>query len=650
MLEVINSFVNGVADIAEGNVTTAANYLENTMDRAMPIVIGFLANQVGLSGIGRRIGEMVVRVREMVDRALTWLVNRAVDTGFALFDRLMAMGRSAVSAVVSWARGIVGLEQPFTTSDGSGHRIYFAQSGDTVRLMINPVPATTFVAAIGQVVVPATPNDKVQVTAAISVPLKRNNAIVDTVQVRNGEVGMDELKTKALQVAQHLDGLITSRRRTSAEPSAQAPAQGGLAPGATEQTEDFSSSLSGLSMITKYLMSQTLGGPLPVTPVPIYGGLQNGFGTSMEVNPLTNLGTPGSTVSVTSDVYQDLLRRKRAPGSVNTYYVGGHLLNKDVHGSGATWQNIAPLANSSNTAMEANLESKVKAAVLTNNQILHLKVRATYALPEKTDLITTIEGTAGWNQPGPLLEKHKIIKAEAKLPNKIFASCKQLKPDGTPFSEGPGYNADINFDEREVLNHADFVTQTSLNDYFLLDASVVAYKTLAELKREAVTSAANETWEAFSTKESNRRSVDNLPATDRSALLTYFTHQRSFITEQARINGLATSSQIQTWNDFIRGYTIYTPVPNEPPEFTTNRQTLRSSFDSEMTGVKDRYIQRLRDLVNSDGFNPNTQWIDFIRSNGLVARPGIFENSEIQDFRTNVFNPRIAQLRGIVPG
>ncbi|HOZ78814.1 MAG TPA: DUF4157 domain-containing protein, partial [Ferruginibacter sp.] len=92
ILEVINSFVNGVADIAEGNVTTAANYLERTMGRAMPIVIGFLANQVGLSGVGRRVGEMIERVREMVDNALTWLVNRAVDTGMNLLDRLMGRG------------------------------------------------------------------------------------------------------------------------------------------------------------------------------------------------------------------------------------------------------------------------------------------------------------------------------------------------------------------------------------------------------------------------------------------------------------------------------------------------------------------------------------------------------------------------------
>jgi hypothetical protein len=93
MLEIVNSFVEGTLEIAQGNTTRAANLVERTMARAVPIVIGFLANQVGLTGIGRRVGEMITRVREMVDRALTWLVNRAVDTGLNLLDRLMAFGR-----------------------------------------------------------------------------------------------------------------------------------------------------------------------------------------------------------------------------------------------------------------------------------------------------------------------------------------------------------------------------------------------------------------------------------------------------------------------------------------------------------------------------------------------------------------------------
>jgi hypothetical protein len=92
MLEVVNSFVNGVADLARGNVATAADYLERTMGQAMPVVIGFLANQVGLTGIGARIAEIIGAVRELVDQALTWLVNQAVDRGMALLDRLMGRG------------------------------------------------------------------------------------------------------------------------------------------------------------------------------------------------------------------------------------------------------------------------------------------------------------------------------------------------------------------------------------------------------------------------------------------------------------------------------------------------------------------------------------------------------------------------------
>ena len=92
MLEVVNSFVNGVADLARGNVATAADYLERTMGQAMPVVIGFLANQVGLTGIGARIGEMIISVQQMVDEALTWLVNQAVDRGMAMLDRLMGRG------------------------------------------------------------------------------------------------------------------------------------------------------------------------------------------------------------------------------------------------------------------------------------------------------------------------------------------------------------------------------------------------------------------------------------------------------------------------------------------------------------------------------------------------------------------------------
>jgi hypothetical protein len=92
ILQIVNSFVEGLVEIASGNTKKAADFLESTLARGVPVVIGFLANQVGLSGVGKKVGEMIEKVRDMVDKALTWLVNKAVDTGFALMDKLLGKG------------------------------------------------------------------------------------------------------------------------------------------------------------------------------------------------------------------------------------------------------------------------------------------------------------------------------------------------------------------------------------------------------------------------------------------------------------------------------------------------------------------------------------------------------------------------------
>lgn len=136
MLEVVNSFVNGVADLAKGNVTTAANYLERTMGQAMPVVIGFLANQVGLTGIGARIGEMIISVQQMVDEALTWLVNKAVDTGMAMLDRIM--GRSQPEENATSENNEIqneNLNFPFSMN-GESHRVYVSGEGSNTQIMM----------------------------------------------------------------------------------------------------------------------------------------------------------------------------------------------------------------------------------------------------------------------------------------------------------------------------------------------------------------------------------------------------------------------------------------------------------------------------------------------------------------------------------
>ena len=78
MLEIVNSFVKGIAEIARGVIQSAANFLEETLADAIPIVIGFLANQVGLGDISDKIREIIGRVQELVMAGLGWLIDKAM--------------------------------------------------------------------------------------------------------------------------------------------------------------------------------------------------------------------------------------------------------------------------------------------------------------------------------------------------------------------------------------------------------------------------------------------------------------------------------------------------------------------------------------------------------------------------------------------
>lgn len=392
MLEVINSFVNGVADIAEGNVTTAANYLENTMDRAMPIVIGFLANQVGLSGIGRRIAEMITVVRGLVDRALTWLVNRVVDTGFALIERAMVMGRAAVSAITGWVRRLLGLEKRFEGEDGVQHRLYFSEQGNNVVLMINPTtPAGPFEVWV--------------------------NSVRPDTSTPTG-VQRAQKKTEAIAKAREID------RKKSEPTTGMTDAQ------ERENTIVVRRMLDELSVLTGPLFT----GMRPLCAIDGNGlefgsSLQAGmYGKSMTARFLTNNRMPDGSVPNVSEYpsYRTINRRRYLGGS---FYVKGHLLNHNLGGTGRDWKNLTPLTGIANDVHESTVEARVKNAVNAGN-IVSYSVRAVYGRSRATSTDPEIQ---------------EIMNEEVNVPMRLIcqADVVTLRADGrTVASSAPLVPAD----------------------------------------------------------------------------------------------------------------------------------------------------------------------------------------------------------------
>jgi len=605
MLQVVNSFVEGVVEIASGNTAKAANFLEGALHRAMPIVIGFLANQVGLGGIGHRIGELIVSARALVDEAITWLVNKAVDLG----SKLLEMGKNAVNAALNWWQD----KKDFALPNGEHHEISTEGSEDAPVVKLassNPMGVSVLIAEKRKTVADPSPEK-----TALDTLEKENNAVEKfikdsraLVNIPTGAPADAEAKKAALkvQVDQKLGALIK------------------------------------LVIDSKILLTSDEAA-LPVTPMPTYGGLNaDGFGNSMEVKPLTKLGVTGSPVNADNVVYGELLKRKRAAGGTNTYYVAGHLLNNNVHGDGTLWANLTPLANTANGDHEREVEKDVKDAV-GKNQILSYSVKVVYA---GVSLNSTLTGDIVKEKAKPganntiLDKKQKIIEAEAKLPSHLECSVKQWKPDlVTPLKNGdPGYDGKYNFENRRVEN-IKRVAQNNLGLYYLDDAAATVFRTYDELLKDADKEFAGNPaliWGVFSESPVYKPSVDDLRGR-KADFKTAFNKKELYHAEKIRIGRI---TDVATWDVFKGGREAYAAADTLEPG---KSDELKAAFNKKVKDIKDPLLATAKAAAAAIT-DVNTLWGNFKRTYNLFPRDGLTD-SEVTSFKAAHFDAQITRLR-----
>lgn len=120
ILAIVNDYVATLASVARGDVEPGAQRIEGGLARSIPVAIGFLANQFGLGNLGEKIQEIVGGLRETVDRALDWLLDRAVAGIQSLLASLgLGGGRDADTR----------LEKDFDATNGSHHELTVDMSG-----------------------------------------------------------------------------------------------------------------------------------------------------------------------------------------------------------------------------------------------------------------------------------------------------------------------------------------------------------------------------------------------------------------------------------------------------------------------------------------------------------------------------------------
>lgn len=117
---VVESVVNSLSAIASGAIGQAANAVEQTMARMVPVIISFLARLINLGGISERIQEIMRRIQQpinnAIDRVIDWIVAQARRLANMLTgagrrqpdERTVEQKEAALNAAVSEARTLQG--------------------------------------------------------------------------------------------------------------------------------------------------------------------------------------------------------------------------------------------------------------------------------------------------------------------------------------------------------------------------------------------------------------------------------------------------------------------------------------------------------------------------------------------------------------
>ena len=103
ILALVEAIINSVHKIATGDISSAANWIEQAMARTIPVIIGFLARLLGLSGLTEKIKEIIGKLQSMVDKAVDKLIEKIVKGIGKLFKK---DSKSSLDVKERWTRGM----------------------------------------------------------------------------------------------------------------------------------------------------------------------------------------------------------------------------------------------------------------------------------------------------------------------------------------------------------------------------------------------------------------------------------------------------------------------------------------------------------------------------------------------------------------
>lgn len=134
IMALVEAVINSVHAIATGAIGGAISWIEKSLAAAIPVVIGFLARLLGLSGITEKIQGFIKKVQAKVDAAIDKVIGKIVGVLKKAFGAIKAGARK----VLNWWKKKLPLKD--------GHNLQFEGSGKSAKLVVRsePLPPSVF--------------------------------------------------------------------------------------------------------------------------------------------------------------------------------------------------------------------------------------------------------------------------------------------------------------------------------------------------------------------------------------------------------------------------------------------------------------------------------------------------------------------------
>ena len=307
IIKMVGNFLSSIGDIVAGNISGAADAMEDGLARGLYLVISFLAQLTHLDGITAKLRNAIQKIRGKVDDVLLKVAKWIADKASKLFGAI----KTGAMKLVEWWKTKISID-----ADGKKLTLLTEGTEEDPKVLVAASPAK-----------PWSDYVKTLPAAAKSTPAY----------------------AKALALAQKLEAKKKPIRETD-EKKRKAATDAA----AKEMQKDANALAS--------LIAQMNGKSKSPTTVAKYGQVDGvGSGTWAESTILTGDHPPGSEPRDYAPIWENLADLGAAQNKKvrKDWYVQGHLLNHNLGGPGMRF-NLTPITKKANNDHKGRVETDIK--------------------------------------------------------------------------------------------------------------------------------------------------------------------------------------------------------------------------------------------------------------------------------------------------